>query len=51
MPLVQIDMSEIAELGTQVAVNGALRAAEVGGADDLFEMIIGIAILIYEIVP
>lgn len=52
MALIQIDISEIAELGTQVALNGALRAGEaVLNADDLFEMLVGIAILIYEIAP
>jgi hypothetical protein len=51
MALIQIDLSEIAELGTQVAINGALRAGEVQGVDDLFEFLVGIAILIYEIAP
>jgi hypothetical protein len=51
MALIQIDLSEIAELGTQVALNGALRAGEIAGGDDLFELLVGIAILIYEIAP
>ena len=51
MALIQIDLSEIVELGTQVATNGALRASEVQGVDDLFEFLVGIAILIYEIAP
>jgi hypothetical protein len=51
MALIQIDLGEIAELGTQVAINGALRASEVQGVDDLFEFLVGIAILIYEIAP
>jgi hypothetical protein len=51
MASIQIDLSEIAELGTQVAINGALRAGEVQGVDDLFEFLVGIAILIYEIAP
>jgi len=51
MALIQIDLSEIAELGTQVAINGALRAGEIQGVDDLFEFLVGIAILIYEIAP
>lgn len=50
MELVQIDLGEIAELGTRVAVHGALRAIEASG-DELFELIVGIAILIYEIAP
>ncbi|MDQ0248879.1 hypothetical protein ACCC88_17890 [Sphingomonas sp. Sphisp140] len=50
MGLVRIDMGEIAELGTNVAMHGTLRAA-IGDVDDLFELIVGIAILIYEIAP
>ena len=50
MPLVQIDLGEIAELGTQVAMHGALRAEAVG-IDDLFDLIVSIAILIYELSP
>lgn len=51
MGLVQIDPGEIVELGTQVAMHGAVRAAEMVCADDLFELIVGIAVLIYEIAP
>ncbi len=50
MGLVRIDFGEIAELGTRVAAHGALRAAE-ASVDELFELIVGIAILIYEIAP
>ncbi len=50
MGLVQIDFGEIAELGSQVAIHGAVRLMEAGG-DELFELIVGIAILIYEIAP
>lgn len=50
MPLLQMEMIEIAELGTQVAVQGALRAGEFV-ADDLFDLIVSIAILIYELSP
>jgi hypothetical protein len=51
MRLVQIDPGEILELGTQVAVHGALRAGEVSGVDDLFELVVGVVVLIYEITP
>lgn len=51
MGLLQIDPGEIVELGTQVAMHGAMRAAEMLSADDLFEMLVGIAALIYEIAP
>lgn len=50
MGLVQIDLGEIAELGTQVAAHGALRAGEVAG-DELFEIIVGVVLLIYELAP
>jgi len=46
-----VQLSDIADLATQVATHGAIRAAEVGGGDDLFQLIIGIAILIYETHP
>jgi hypothetical protein len=49
--MLQIDIGDIAELGTQVAMSGALRVAEVKGIDDLFDFIVGIAILIYEMAP
>jgi hypothetical protein len=51
MKLVQIDPSEIVALDTQVAMHGAVRAAEVAMADDLFELLVGIAVLIYELAP
>ena len=51
MGLVQIDPAEIIELGTQVAMHGAVRAVEIASADDLFELLVGIAVLIYEIAP
>jgi hypothetical protein len=50
MGLVKIDLGEIAELGTNVAMHGTLGAAG-RDVDDLFELIVGIAILIYEMVP
>lgn len=50
MGLLKIDLGEIAELRTNVAMHGTLGA--VGqDVDDLFELIVGIAILIYEMVP
>lgn len=50
MPLVQIEMGEIAELGTQVAMHGAIRAGEVA-ADDIFELLVGIVLLVHELLP
>lgn len=49
--MIQIDLGEIVELGTQVAVHGAVRAGEIASVDDLFEMLVGIAVLIYEMAP
>lgn len=45
-----IDIDDIVQLGTQVATTGAIRAVEMG-ADDLFELVIGVAVLIYELNP
>jgi len=50
MGLFGIDLAEIVELGTQVAGTGALRAGE-AIADDVFEMVVGIAMLVYELDP
>lgn len=50
MDIFTIDINSIVDLGTQVATSGAIRAAEVL-ADDVFEYIIGVAILIYEVHP
>lgn len=50
MDIFGIDINHIVDLGTQVATSGAVRAAEVAG-DDIFEYIIGVAILIYEQYP
>ena len=50
MDIFGIDISQIADLTTHVATSGALRVAELVG-DDIFEYIIGIAVLIYEIDP
>ncbi|WP_423606098.1 hypothetical protein [Sphingomonas sp. MS122] len=48
--MIPLPITEIASLGTQVATHGALRAAEMV-ADDIFEMMIAIAILVYETYP
>jgi len=50
MDLMGIDIGQIVHLGTHVATTGAIRAFEMV-EDDLFEFIIGIAFLIYEIDP
>lgn len=50
MGLVQIDIGDIAELGTQVAMHGSMRAGEVM-VDDVFELVVGIAVLIFELYP
>lgn len=48
--MITLSIAEIATLGTQVATHGAIRAAEVAG-DDIFEMLIAIAVLVYETYP
>lgn len=50
MPLVTIAMADIVELGTQVATTGAIRATEASG-DQVFEYIIAVAMLVYEMYP
>ncbi len=45
-----LDLSQIAELPTQIATSGALRAAEIA-SDDIFEYVIAVATLIYELSP
>jgi hypothetical protein len=47
MDLFTLNITEIADLATQVATNGALQIADLRG-DELFEMIVGIAALVYE---
>ncbi|MBX9797032.1 hypothetical protein [Sphingomonas sp.] len=49
MPL-RLDPSEIANLATPIATAGAIRA-DVLAADDLFEFLVGIAVVIYETSP
>jgi hypothetical protein len=51
MKLVQIDPAEIVELDTAVAIHGAARSMEETSIDELFELLVGIAVLIYEIAP
>ena len=48
--MLQIDPGEIAELGTQVASFGAIGMGEVS-VDQLFELIVGIVLLVAEISP
>jgi hypothetical protein len=50
MKLVQIDPAEIVELDRLVAIHGAVRTEETG-IDELFELLVGIAVLIYEMAP
>ena len=50
MDLFSIDIAQIVDLGTQVAQHGAIRATDFF-ADDMFEYIVGIAILIHELDP
>lgn len=48
--MIQIEMSAIAELGTQVAMHGAVRAGEII-IDDVFELVVGIIVLVIEMTP
>jgi hypothetical protein len=50
MDIFGIDITHIADLGTQVATAGTMRVAETV-ADDIFEYIIGVAYVIYEAYP
>ncbi len=50
MPIVTIPLTDIVELGTQVATTGAIRVAEASG-DQVFEYIIAVAMLVYEMYP
>lgn len=50
MPAITIDLSEIVELATDVATAGAIRAGQVV-SDDVFEQVIAVAMLIYEMTP
>lgn len=45
-----LDISQIIDLGTQVATSGAIRTLE-STSDEIFEYIIGMSIVVYEIDP
>ena len=45
-----LDIHQIAELVTQVAITGAIRMGEMVG-DDVFELIVAIAVIVYEADP
>lgn len=47
MPLIQFDMSEIAELATQVASYGAVALGEMH-VDDVFDVIGGIVVIVVQ---
>lgn len=46
----RLDAGEIIDLGTQIASSGAIRPLEVD-TDQLFEYVIAVAILIYDMYP
>ncbi|MEG3181712.1 hypothetical protein [Sphingomonas sp. LT1P40] len=48
--MITMSLAEIATLGTQIATHGAIRASEMV-SDDIFELMIAIAILVYETYP
>lgn len=48
MDIFSIDINHIVDLGTQVGTSGAIRALEQVG-DDIFDYIIGVVILVYEV--
>jgi hypothetical protein len=50
MNVLGLDIEHIVELGTAVAQSGAIRAAEMV-ADDVFEYVIGIAMVVYAMDP
>ncbi|WP_404367283.1 hypothetical protein AB5I39_12485 [Sphingomonas sp. MMS24-J45] len=50
MDIFSIDINHIVDLTTQVGTSGAIRSLEMVG-DDVFDYIIGVAILIYEVHP
>lgn len=50
MDIFSIDINHIVDLGTQIATNGAIRSLELVG-DDIFDYLIGVAILVYELHP
>lgn len=50
MDLITLAIGEIADLATTVGIQGAI-AGIVGTGDELFEYVVGIAILIHEMNP
>ncbi len=50
MQLFGLDISQIVDLGTQVATKGAIGSVDIF-TDDIFEYIIGVAIVVYEMNP
>lgn len=50
MDLIGLDIGQIVDLGTHVATTGAMRVADMV-SDELFDLIISVAILIYELDP
>ena len=50
MDILGIDINHIVDLATQVGTSGAIRSIDFVG-DDVFDYIIGVAILIYEVHP
>jgi hypothetical protein len=51
MQMFRIDAADIAELDMPVAVHGSFSDAETMAADGLFELIVGVVELIYELAP
>lgn len=51
MEIFRLDAADIAELDMPVAAHGSFSDIEASGVDGLFEMIIGIVELIYEMAP
>jgi hypothetical protein len=45
--MLTLALSDIATLGTQVAMHGAIRASEIAG-DEIFEMMVAIVIIVYD---
>ena len=45
-----LDINAIVDLGTQVAQSGAIRATEIVG-DEVFEYVIGVALVVYAVDP
>ena len=50
MNIFSIDINHVVDLATQIGTSGSIRSLEMVG-DDVFDYIIGVAILIYEVHP